>query len=124
MSNIIYKDESYKIIGACLEVHAQLGPGLLEILYKDALEYEFHLRGIPYQREKRYEVIYKGYKLPHHYNADFVAYDEIILEVKAQKKIADGSIKQTLNYIALAESQLGIILNFGNMSFEQKRLVV
>jgi GxxExxY protein len=124
MSNILFKEESYKIIGACMEVHKQMGPGLLEILYKDALEIEFRLRGIPYVREKRYDVTYKNYKLPHHYFADFVAYEKIILEVKAQKNIGDGEVKQILNYLALANSPFGIILNFGNKSFEQKRLVL
>jgi GxxExxY protein len=124
MSNILFKEESYKIIGACMEVHKQMGPGLLEILYKDALEIEFRLRGIPYVREKRYDVTYKNYKLPNHYFADFVAYEKIILEVKAQKNIGDGEVKQILNYLALANSPFGIILNFGNKSFEQKRLVL
>ena len=124
MSNILYKEESYKIIGACMEVHKQMGPGLLEILYKDALEIEFQLRGISYIREKRYDVKYKNYNLPHHYLADFVAYEKIVLEIKAQKNISNDDLKQTLNYIALANSPLGIILNFGNKSFEQKRLIL
>ncbi len=124
MSNILFKEESYKIIGACMEVHKEMGPGLLEILYKDALEIEFQLRGIPYVREKRYDVKYKTYKLAHHYLADFVAYDKIVLEVKAQRNISDGDVKQAINYIALAGSPLGIILSFGNKSFEQKRLIL
>ena len=124
MSNILFKEESYKIIGACMDVHKEMGPGLLEILNKDALEIEFRLRGIPYVREKKYDVKYKNYKLPHNYLADFVAYEKIVLEVKAQKNISDGDVKQTLNYIALATSPLGIIVNFGNRSFEQKRLVL
>jgi GxxExxY protein len=75
------KDENYTIVGLCMEVHRILGPGLLEIVYKDALEIEFKNHNIPYEREKRYDVEYKGYILPHNFYADFVVYDDIILEV-------------------------------------------
>ena len=78
MSSIIYKDESYKIIGLCMEVHNNLGKGFLEIVYKDALEYEFEQANIPYEREKEYPVNYKGIILPHKFYADFVVYDKII----------------------------------------------
>ena len=65
MNDILYKKESYQIIGLCFEVHNNLGPGFLEIVYKDALEYEFKKAGIPYEREKEYVVNYKGFILPH-----------------------------------------------------------
>ncbi|MCD4747688.1 MAG: GxxExxY protein, partial [Bacteroidales bacterium] len=80
---IIYKEESYKIIGICMEVHSILGKGHSEVVYKDALEYEFQVAKIPYSREKQYEIEYKSIILPHHYFADFVVYNKIILEVKA-----------------------------------------
>lgn len=83
MTDLIYKEDSYEIIGKCFEVHNNLGSGFLEIVYKDALEYEFKKAGIPYNREKKYEVNYKGIILPHKFYADFVIYDKIILEVKA-----------------------------------------
>ncbi len=72
MVDLIYKEEAFKIIGVCMEVHRILGKGLLEIVYKDALEYEFKKRGIPYEREKEYPVKYKDVILPHSFNADFV----------------------------------------------------
>ena len=75
MSNLILKNEAYKIIGACMEVHNNLGHGFLEIVYKDALEYEFKNLKIPFEREKEYEVNYKGIVLPHKFYADFVIYD-------------------------------------------------
>ena len=81
--------ESYQIIGICMEVHRILGKGLLEIVYKDAIEYEFKTKEIPYEREKKYEVEYKGIFLPHYFFADFVVFDKIILEIKAQKGIVD-----------------------------------
>ena len=89
MSKLIYKEESYTIIGKCFEVHNNLGRGFLEIVYKDALEYEFRKAGIPYEREKEYTVNYKGLILPHKFYADFVVFDKIILEIKAVSGISD-----------------------------------
>ncbi len=82
MEKILFKKESYEIIGKCFEVHNNLGAGFLEIVYKDALEYEFRNAGINYEREKKYEFYYKGIILPHKFYADFVVNDDIILEVK------------------------------------------
>lgn len=121
----LYKqEENYIIIGICMEVHKILGSGLSEIIYKEALEFEFCENNIPFEREKEYTVEYKGTILPHKFYADFVVYDEIILEVKAVKEIANNHISQTLNYMKLADSQLGIIANFQNKSLEYKRLVL
>ena len=118
------QEENYKIIGICMEVHRILGAGLLEIVYKDALEIEFKLNDIPYEREKEFSIEYKGNILPHKFYADFIIYDEIILEIKSVKEINNEHIAQTLNYIKLAESQIGIIANFQNKSLTHKRLVV
>ena len=123
MAELIYKEEFYKIIGIAMEVHRNLGRGFLEIVYKDALEYEFHQQNIPYEREKEFEIDYKAIILPHKYYADFVVYDKIILEVKAVNGIIDEFIKQTLNYIKAANFKLGIIINFGEDSLKYKRLV-
>jgi GxxExxY protein len=109
-----YKEESYKIIGLCMEVHRELGRGLLEIVYKDALEYELKTNKIPYYREQA----------PHNFYADFVEYNNIILEIKACSSINDEFIKQTLNYISIAKSPLGILVNFGEPSLKYKRLVL
>jgi GxxExxY protein len=79
MNELVYKDESYKIIGCCMEVYNTLGLGLLEIVYKDALEYEFKKNGMEFVREKQYPVSYKDIIIPHNFFADFVVYDKIIL---------------------------------------------
>lgn len=84
-----YQDESYEIIGLCMEVHRVLGSGLLEIVYKDALEYELKSRKIKFEREKKYEVEYKEIILPHHFYADFVINNKIILEIKAQTGVVN-----------------------------------
>ena len=116
--------ESYEIIGICMEVHRELGRGLLEIVYKDAIEYEFKKKQIPYEREKKYEVEYKGIVLPHHFFADFVVFDKIILEVKAQKEIIDEHYNWTINYLAISGCPLGLIVNFGKNSLKTKRVVL
>lgn len=118
------QDENYKIVGICMEVHRILGPGLLEIVYKDALEMEFKNNNIPFEREKEFSIEYKGNILPHKFYADFIVYDEIILEIKSVKEISSEHIAQTLNYIKLADSQIGIIANFQNKSLTHKRLII
>ncbi len=119
----IKKDENYEIVGLCMEVYRILGPGLLEIVYKDALEIEFRHHSIPYIREKEYQVIYKEKILPHKFYADFVVYDDIILEVKSVKEISNNHLAQTLNYMRLADTPIGIIANFQNKSLVHKRLI-
>ena len=117
------KNENYEIVGICMEVHRILGPGLLEIVYKDALEIEFKIHNIPYEREKEYNVAYKGIILPHKFYADFVVYSDIILEVKSIKEISNDHLAQTLNYMKLADTPVGIIANFQNKSLVHKRLI-
>lgn len=117
------KDEYYKVIGICMEVHRILGGGLLEIVYKDALEYEFKNNNIPFEREKKYDIKYKDIVLAHKFYADFVVYDEIILEIKASKEIIDEHTAQTINYLKLADSDLGIIVNFNKKSLQHKRVI-
>ncbi|WP_136668479.1 GxxExxY protein [Flavobacterium sp. H122] len=117
------QDENYKIVEICMEVHRILGPGLLEIVHKDALEIEFKNNNIPFEREKEFTIDYKGNILPLKFYADFIVYDEIILETKSVKELNNEHIAQTLNYMKLAETQLGIIANFQNKSLIHKRLV-
>ena len=123
MNNLIYKQESYDIIGRCFEVHNNLGAGFLEIVYKDALEYEFKKEGIPYEREKEYIVNYKEKILPHKFYADFVVFDKIILEIKANSGIVDKFIAQSLNYLKVSNNKLALIVNFGQLQLNYKRIV-
>ena len=117
------KNENYEIVGLCMEVHRILGPGLLGIVYKDALEIEFKNNNIPYEREKEYLVEYKGIILPHKFYADFIVYEDIILEIKSIKEISNDHLAQTLNYMKLADTPVGIIANFQNKSLVHKRLI-
>lgn len=124
MSELIYKDESYKIVGKCFEVYNNLGPGFLEIVYKDALEREFRLAEIPFQREKQYLINYKGYTLPHKFYADFVVYDKIILEIKAVSGIPEEFIAQALNYLKVSQNRLALVVNFGELKLNTRRIVL
>ena len=124
MTKIIFKEESYQIIGKCMEVHNNLGPGFLEIVYKDALEYEFKSAGIPYEREREYIVQYKDIILPHKFYADFVVFDKIILEVKGVSAIADEFIAQLINYLKVSGNKLALLVNFGELKLNYKRLVL
>jgi GxxExxY protein len=120
----VLKEESYKIIGICMEVHRILGRDLLEIVYKDAIEYEFKQNKIPYEREKKYEVEYKGVILPHSFFTDFVVFDSIILEVKSQKEIVEEHYKWVINHLGVSDCLLGLIINFGDKSLVTKRVVL
>jgi len=124
MSDLILKDEAYRIIGICMEVHNNLGAGFLEIVYKDAPEFEFRRAGIPYEREKEYLVNYKGVILPHHFYADFVVFGQVILEVKGMKGIADEFLAQALNYLKVSKLRLALIVNFGEISLSHRRVVL
>ncbi len=121
---LIYREEAYRIIGLCMEVHGTLGSGQSEVVYKDALEYEFSVNQIPFSQEKSYKIKYKNIILPRGYNADFVVYDKIILESKAIEGLTSSHVKQTLNYIAASKLKLGLLVNFGEESLAHKRVVL
>lgn len=124
MNELYLKDESYKIIGICMEVHKILRKGHSEKVYGDALEYEFQKNEIPYNRELKYNIAYKDIILPSYYFADFVIYDEIILELKAITELSTSEIKQTLNYLAASKNKLGLLINFGEDSLKYKRIIL
>ena len=123
MADILFKEESYKIIGACFEVHKILGHGFKEAVYKDALEFEFNKLEVPFSREKSYANFYKEKKLKHYFVADFVVYDNIILEIKTGNYIGDPYLKQTLNYLKASGLRLGMVINFGLPSLEYQRVL-
>ncbi|WP_353722759.1 GxxExxY protein [Dyadobacter sp. 676] len=123
---IIYKAESYAIVGKCIEAHRELGHGFLEIVYKDALEilsegiHLFRER----ERKKEYPVFFKGILLPQKFFADFVVFNKIILEVRCVSCLTDEHIAQTLNYLKVSGNKLGLLVNFGRGKLECKRLVL
>ena len=121
--DIIYKDESYAIIGAAMRVHQVLGQGFAEKVYQDALEIEFKKRGIPYEREKQYHITYDGIVLDHIFQPDFVCYDKIVVELKAVSELDNGNREQCINYIHAANMKLGLLLNFRSNSLQYERFV-
>ncbi len=124
MAELLYRDETHRFIGMCMEIHRELGKGHDEVIYKDALVVELSRAAIPFKREKKYEITYKGVLLPHHYFADFVVWDKIIFEAKAVEKLAESHIKQVLNYLAASKLRVGLLVNFGADSLEWKRVIL
>ena len=112
--SLIYKNEVYDIVGACFDVYKELSCGLSEPIYQEALEIEFKLRGIPFEREKELVVYYKGQKLRKKYVADFVCYDDIIVELKALDNVTSKEVSQLLNYLHITKYPLGLLVNFGH----------
>ncbi len=109
---------------AYAEVHKILGHGFSEIVYKDAIMVEAELRNIQIQREEEFKIDYKQHTLKHSFFADFVFYNNIIVEIKAvEGAINDAFISQTLNYLKVSGSKVGLIINFGRKSLERQRLV-
>jgi GxxExxY protein len=124
MSELLYKDEVFKLVGHCMEVHGELGKGQDEVLYKDAFTVDLQRAQILFSRERKYEVTYKGVILPHHCYADFVVWDKILFEAKAVERLTEAHVKQVLNYLAISKLELGLLVNFGADSLEWKRIVL
>lgn len=114
---------THSVIGAAIEVHKQLGCGFLEAVYKEALAVEFVARGIPFRKEVELLVFYKERALSCTYRADFICFDEIIVEAKAIKEIRGIEQAQLLNYLKSTNYPLGLLLNFGGPRLEYKRMI-
>jgi GxxExxY protein len=119
---ILFKELSYEVVGAAMEVHGILGPGFLESVYEAALAHELALRGIPFEQQKRLPVQYKGQRVGD-YVADLVVDDKIVVELKAVSKLAPAHEAQAHNYLAATGLRLALLLNFGEPSLQQKRIV-
>jgi GxxExxY protein len=124
MAELIFKEESYKIIGAAQEVHRELGPGFLEAVYQEALAIELNNRNIPFEQEKELRIKYKNSLLSKKYIADFICFEQIILELKALNKITPEHQSQILNYLKITGYKLGLLINFGSSSLQVKRFVL
>ena len=122
MTEILYKELSFAIIGAAMEVHKILGPGFLESVYQLALEKELSLRSIPFQHQVELPVSYKG-TLVGTYKADLIIDNKIILEIKGISRLNASHEAQALHYLAATGLQLAILINFGMSSLEYRRVV-
>ena len=123
MADILYKQESYLIIEACMEVHKKLGSGFLESIYSEALEFEIKTSGIPFEKEKKLPVYYEDKPLNKYFRADYVCFGSIILELKATRFLVDADRQQTLNNLKATKFKLGLLINFGTSSLTYKRIV-
>ena len=122
---IVYKEESYKIVGAAFKVYNGLGHGFLEAVYQEALEIEFQKQGIPYEREKELKIQYDGIELKQTYKADLVCFGKIIVELKAVSALDDAHRSQVYNYLHATGFKLGLLYNFGcSDELEKERIVV
>jgi GxxExxY protein len=122
-TEFLFKEECYKIIGCAMEVHKILGNGFLEAVYQEALEIEFIKQNVPFLREKEIRIEYKGITLNKKYCADFLCFEEIIVELKALSEMAENNYKQLFNYLKATGLKLGLIINFGTESLEYKRII-
>lgn len=117
-------EQTFAIIGAAMAVHRELGHGFLEAVYQEALAIEFTDRGIPFAREVELPILFRGQRLNTGYRADFLCFDDIIIELKALDKLATREESQVINYLKASGKARGLLLNFGGRSLEQKRLVL
>lgn len=114
MSKLIYKEESYKIIGACFEVYKEKGSGFSEAVYHECLNLEFTLQKIPFVSEPKLFLDYKGIELEKYYKPDFVCYEKIIIELKALSNLINEHRGQTINYLKATKFSLALLINFGH----------
>ena len=125
MSELIYKDEAYQIIGACFEVYKEKGPGFLEPVYQECLEVELALQAIPFTAQLPVILSYKGRRLARHYVADVVCHEKVLVELKAVSALAEEHEAQVINYLHATGYRLGLLVNFGHYpKLQWKRIVV
>jgi len=121
---LIYKEESFRIVGACMAVHNELGSAFLEPVYQEALTLEFKRRNIPFSKEHRLEIYYKEALLEKSYYADFLCYDRIVVELKVCSTLTDHHTAQALNYLSALKLNLSLLINFGTPRLQWKRVVL
>ena len=125
MAELILKEESYQIIGACFEVYNTMGCGFLEPVYQECLELELQDRGIPFDSKPRLKLQYKEHSLEKYYEADLICYRKIILELKAVSDLTSEHESQILNYLHATRLPLGILVNFGqHPKLQYKRIAL
>lgn len=117
-------EQTFAIIGSAMTVHRELGHGFLEAVYQEALAIEFAHRGISFAREVELPIQFRGQRLNTGYRADFLCFDDVIVELKALDKLTTREEAQVINYLKASGKSRGLLLNFGNRSLEQKRLVL
>lgn len=123
MSKLLFKEETFKVIGACINAHKKLGNGFSESVYHKALEKELLNANIPFEQQKKLPIYYDGEPLGTFFIADFVCYDNVLLEIKAVPVIQDQMNQQVVNYLKSSNIEVGLLINFGEQSLKWKRFV-
>ena len=121
---ILFKQESYQVIGACFEVYKEKGTGFLEAVYQECLAIEMAMRNIPFREKPRLNLVYKDRPLKQRYAPDYLCFGEIIIEIKAVKKLTNEHRAQVINYLKATGKPLGLLVNFGHSpQIEHERLL-
>ena len=123
-TEILFKDESYKIVGACFELYREKGCGFLESVYQECMEIELRLQGIPFIPQKPLALEYKGCPLRSKYEPDFICYDKIVLELKAVIELTDEHLAKVQNYLKATDLNLGLLVNFGHYPKAQVERII
>jgi GxxExxY protein len=125
MNNLTVRDpRTYTIIGTAMEVHRQLGCGFLEAVYQEAFALELQIRDIPFNRELKFPISYKGNQLTIQYRPDFICFEAIVVELKALSRLSPVEESQLINYLRVTQYHVGLLLNFGAPSLEKRRFVL
>jgi GxxExxY protein len=123
LEGLIYEEETFRIIGACMAVHNEMGCGFLESAYQEALELEFSVVQIPFESQKNIPVFYKEKKLKKYYKADFICFENIIVEIKSTLFMHQMGKAQVVNYLKATKFPVGLLINFGENSLQWKRFI-
>ncbi len=123
MGKLLFEDETYKVIGACMAVHKILGAGFLESVYHEALEKEFEIQKVNFDSKKKLQVYYNDAPLKKYFIADFICFDKIVVEIKAASFLHKDTETQTINYLKSTGYQIGLLINFGQSSLTWKRFI-
>ena len=123
-SELIFWNEVHEIVGAAMAVHSFFGCGFTEIIYQDALEIELRKRNVPFLREPELHAIYHNETLSSTFKPDFICYDKIVVELTAVKELEDMHRSQAINYGKVAEADVALLINFGELSLKFERYII
>jgi GxxExxY protein len=123
MSKLLFEEETFKVIGACMTVHKKLGCGFLESVYQEVLRKEFTKEGIPFEEQKKLNLYYEGEKLDKYFKSDFLCSDKIIVELKSVAFLNKSLESQVINYLKATNKEVGLLINFGEKSLKWKRFI-
>lgn len=125
MSELLLKDEVYRVIGACIEVQREKGPGFDEAIYQECLEIELEAQSIPFVAQPEFPMEYKGRRLKKSFRPDLLCFGELIVELKALERLASREESQLLNYLKSSRKPVGLVINFGSFpKLEWKRMAL